>query len=224
MPPRPVPRFDHGSRVPGWDEAVDLTKPPAVGPRPGHRAVPRSCERRSRPRWPSTLIAARPRSRRCTPPSACTAGARRRRSPGGRGDAADPRLSDFGREFYDMLETYPRPKHDDVYVCTNISCSLLGADELFDAMVGRGRRARTSTCARSSASAPATSRRWPRSTASTSGRCNTEDSERIVEDLRAGRPVLRTSSFASGAGSTPASRTAPTVRRARHPHAPTRSA
>ncbi len=37
--------------------------------------------------------------------------------------------------FYDMLELAPRPKHDDVYVCTNISCSLLGADEFFDAMV-----------------------------------------------------------------------------------------
>ena len=22
-----VPRFEHGSRVPGWDDAVDLTKP-----------------------------------------------------------------------------------------------------------------------------------------------------------------------------------------------------
>ena len=37
--------------------------------------------------------------------------------------------------FYDMLETEPRPVHDDVYVCTNISCSLLGADELFEAML-----------------------------------------------------------------------------------------
>ena len=28
----PVPRFGHGSRVPGWDESVDLTKDPAVIP------------------------------------------------------------------------------------------------------------------------------------------------------------------------------------------------
>ena len=35
--------------------------------------------------------------------------------------------------FYDMLETHPKPRHD-VYVCTNISCSLRGADEFFEAM------------------------------------------------------------------------------------------
>ena len=35
--------------------------------------------------------------------------------------------------FYDMLETTPTGRHR-VYVCTNISCSLRGADELFAAM------------------------------------------------------------------------------------------
>ena len=29
-----VLRYEHGSRVPGWDEAVDLTKPPATVPDP----------------------------------------------------------------------------------------------------------------------------------------------------------------------------------------------
>ena len=29
-----VPRFGHGSRVPGWDDAVDLSKAPAVIPDP----------------------------------------------------------------------------------------------------------------------------------------------------------------------------------------------
>src|SRR5690349_11553952 len=37
--------------------------------------------------------------------------------------------------FYDMLETEPRPRHHDVYVCTNISCSLRGADDLLEAMI-----------------------------------------------------------------------------------------
>jgi NADH:ubiquinone oxidoreductase subunit E len=32
--------------------------------------------------------------------------------------------------FYDMLETEPVGRHS-IYVCTNISCSLCGADELF---------------------------------------------------------------------------------------------
>ena len=33
-----VPRFEHGSRVPGWDEAVDLTKEPAGVPEPVEQA------------------------------------------------------------------------------------------------------------------------------------------------------------------------------------------
>ncbi len=35
--------------------------------------------------------------------------------------------------FYDMLETSPVGRHS-VYVCTNISCSLCGADELYEAI------------------------------------------------------------------------------------------
>ncbi|MGH2879133.1 MAG: NAD(P)H-dependent oxidoreductase subunit E [Solirubrobacteraceae bacterium] len=35
--------------------------------------------------------------------------------------------------FYDMLETEPVGKHS-VYVCTNISCSLRGADQLYAAI------------------------------------------------------------------------------------------
>jgi NADH-quinone oxidoreductase subunit E len=34
--------------------------------------------------------------------------------------------------FYDMLFTHPVGRHH-VYVCTNISCSLCGADELYEA-------------------------------------------------------------------------------------------
>jgi hypothetical protein len=36
----PVPRFGHGSRVPGWDEAVDLTKEPAAVPDAANTPVP----------------------------------------------------------------------------------------------------------------------------------------------------------------------------------------
>ena len=36
----PVKRYEHGSRVPGWDEAVDLTKPPATVPDPALTPVP----------------------------------------------------------------------------------------------------------------------------------------------------------------------------------------
>ncbi|MDQ6818640.1 MAG: NAD(P)H-dependent oxidoreductase subunit E, partial [Actinomycetota bacterium] len=40
MTATPVPRFAHGSRVPGWDDAVDLTKDPAVVPDPATTFVP----------------------------------------------------------------------------------------------------------------------------------------------------------------------------------------
>src|ERR1700721_662709 len=41
MSPRvPVPRFAHGSRVPGWGDAGDLPKDPAVIPGPATTPVP----------------------------------------------------------------------------------------------------------------------------------------------------------------------------------------
>ena len=38
--PSQVTRFAHGSRVPGWDDAADLTKDPAVVPDPATTPVP----------------------------------------------------------------------------------------------------------------------------------------------------------------------------------------
>ena len=38
--PSKVTRFDHGSRVPGWDDPVDLTKAPAEVPDPATTPVP----------------------------------------------------------------------------------------------------------------------------------------------------------------------------------------
>ena len=38
--PSQVKRFAHGSRVPGWDDAADLTKAPAVIPDPATTPVP----------------------------------------------------------------------------------------------------------------------------------------------------------------------------------------
>jgi len=40
MTARHVARYGHGSRVPGWDEAVDLTKPAATIPDPATTPVP----------------------------------------------------------------------------------------------------------------------------------------------------------------------------------------
>ena len=38
--PSRVPRFAHGSRVPGWDRAADLSKDPATIPDPATTPVP----------------------------------------------------------------------------------------------------------------------------------------------------------------------------------------
>ena len=78
--PTRVRRFAHGSRVPGWDDAADLTKPPAVVPDAATTPVPdelRAEIEAYMARYPTS--APRP-SPPCTPPSGCTAGARRPRS------------------------------------------------------------------------------------------------------------------------------------------------
>jgi hypothetical protein len=43
--PSKVKRFAHGSRVPGWDDAADLTKDPAVVPDPASTPVPEDMRR-----------------------------------------------------------------------------------------------------------------------------------------------------------------------------------
>ena len=44
--PSQVKRYAHGSRVPGWDSSVDLTKDPAVVPDPATTYVPDARARR----------------------------------------------------------------------------------------------------------------------------------------------------------------------------------
>ena len=92
--------------------------------------------------------------------------------------------------FYDMLELDPRPHHHDLYVCTNISCSLLGADEFFDAMVRAADGAddldvRSFECLGACDIAPMAS-----IDGEYVGPLELADAEQIVADLRAGRPVL----------------------------------
>ena len=81
----------------------------------------------------ATRTRARQRSRRCTSSSASTAGAHDRDRAGGLRAAAHPAYL-TAATFYDMFSTTPKGRHD-VYVCTNISCSLLGADALFEEML-----------------------------------------------------------------------------------------
>jgi NADH-quinone oxidoreductase subunit E len=134
--PMSIPRYRHGSRVPGWDDAVDLTKPPATVPDRATTAVPaelRASVEASMVKYPDKRSAAIPALHAaqsmygwCSPEAIDQVAAVMELTPAYLTAVAT---------FYDMLETEPRPIHDDVYVCTNISCSLLGADDLFEAMV-----------------------------------------------------------------------------------------
>src|SRR3954464_6856752 len=125
-----VIRFDHGSRVPGWDRAADLTKEPASVPDPATTAVPgelRAEIEAAMAKYPDRRSAALPAlaaAQRvhgwCSPEAIEQAACVMRLTPGYLISVAS---------FYDMLETRPVGRNA-VYVCTNISCSLCGADEL----------------------------------------------------------------------------------------------
>jgi NADH-quinone oxidoreductase subunit E len=190
-PAIPVPRFGHGSRVPGWDRAVDLTKDPAVVPDPATTPVPdelRAEIEAAMARYPDrrsatipALHAAQAVHGYCSPEAIAQVATVMRLTPAYLTSVAT---------FYDMLETAPRPHHNDVFVCTNISCSLLGADELFDAMVQAAgadetMHVRSFECLGACDIAPMAS-----VNGEYVGPLELADAEKIVEDLRAGRPVL----------------------------------
>ncbi len=133
QPPR-VPRFEHGSRVPGWDRAADLEKDPAEVPAPDSVDVPDELREEIEAHmahYPDRRSAALPAlaaAQRvhgwCSPEAieqvACVM-------------QVTPAYLESLAGFYDMLETSPVGRHK-VYVCTNISCSLLGADALYEAV------------------------------------------------------------------------------------------
>ena len=127
-----VKRYEHGSRVPGWDEAVDLTKPPATVPDPALTPVPeelRASIEHSMGEYPDFHSASIPAlhmaqdyhgwlSPEAIEQVACVM-------------QLTPAYLTSVASFYDMFSLQPKPKHD-VYVCTNITCSLLGADDFFE--------------------------------------------------------------------------------------------
>jgi NADH:ubiquinone oxidoreductase subunit E len=186
-----VPRFAHGSRVPGWDDAVDLTKEPAVVPDPATTPVPaelRAEIEAAMAKYPDrrsavipALHAAQAVHGWCSPEAIDQVATVMQVTPAYLNSVAT---------FYDMLETHPRPPHNDVYVCTNISCSLLGADELMDAMVAAAAgdetvHVRSFECLGACDIAPMAS-----VNGEYVGPLTTEDCEQIVADLNAGRTVL----------------------------------
>jgi NADH:ubiquinone oxidoreductase subunit E len=188
-PPK-VPRFGHGSRVPGWDEAVDLTKAPATIPDPETTSVPpelRADIEAAMAKYPDRRSAAIPALHAaqqihgwCSPEAIDQVAAVMQVTPAYLTSVAT---------FYDMFWTEPTP-HNDVFVCTNISCSLLGADEVYEAMVAAAGElgevnVRSFECLGACDIAPMAS-----VNGEYIGPLDPEDADRIVADLRAGRPVL----------------------------------
>ena len=129
-----VIRYDHGSRVPGWDRSVDLGKDPAPVPDPATTPVPdelRAEIEAAMAKYPDRRSAALPALAAvqrfhgwCSPEAIRQAACVMQLTPGYLTAVAT---------FYDMFDTVPTGRHR-VYVCTNISCSLRGADELCHAI------------------------------------------------------------------------------------------
>jgi NADH:ubiquinone oxidoreductase subunit E len=127
-----VPRFDHGSRVPGWDDASDLSKDPVGVPDPAVTPVPddlRAEIEAHLAKYPDRRSAALPAlasAQRhhgwCSPEAIQQVAAVMRLTPAYLSAVAT---------FYDMFDT-ERPFEHRVYVCTNISCQLNGAAALYE--------------------------------------------------------------------------------------------
>ncbi len=131
---RGVQRFAHGSRVPGWDAAVDLDKDPAEIPDLATTPVPdslREAIEAAMAKYPDhrsavipALHAAQELHGWCSPEAMDQVAAVMRITPAYCASIAT---------FYDMFDTEPLGRNR-VFVCTNISCSLLGADRLLAAV------------------------------------------------------------------------------------------
>ena len=188
--PTRVRRFEHGSRVPGWDDAVDLTKPPAVVPDAATTPVPDDLRAEIEaymaryPDFRSASIPALHAAQRyhgwCSPTAIEQVACVMRLTPGYLTAVAT---------FYDMFETVPKGRVD-VYVCTNISCSLLGADKLYAAMLEAAGNdpefhVKPFECLGACDIAPMAS-----IDGEYVGPLEESDCARIVEDVKAGRPVL----------------------------------
>jgi len=185
-----VQRFARGSRVPGWDEAADLDKDPAGLPEPATTPVPdelRETIEAAMARYPDrhsavipALWAAQERYGWCSPEAveqvACVL-------------RATPAYVTAVATFYDMFEQRPVGRNH-IFVCTNISCSLCGADELYAAFQdAAGEDAdfnvRHFECLGACDIAPMAS-----INGEYVGPLEPDDAQRVVDELRAGQKPL----------------------------------
>jgi NADH-quinone oxidoreductase subunit E len=185
-----VRRFAHGSRVPGWDRASDLEKDPAGVPDPALVEVPAQLREEieaAMARYPDRHSAALPALRAaqrmhgwCSPEAIEQAACVMR---------VTPAYLESVATFYDMFELAPAGRHS-VYVCTNISCSLRGADALYAALEQATADAadinlRSFECLGACDIAPMVS-----VDDVYYGPLELSDAQRLVDDLRGGREVL----------------------------------
>jgi NADH-quinone oxidoreductase subunit E len=188
--PSLVKRYAHGSRVPGWDEAADLSKDPSLVPDPATTPVPahvRMAIEDLMAKYPDVRSAAIPALK-------VVQGEHGWLSPTALEQAAcvmrlTPAYLIAVASFYDMFELRPKGETD-IYVCTNISCSLCGADEIFaemQAVTGEDPQfnVRAFECLGACEIAPMASVEGVYV-----GPLTKEDCRRIAEDVKAGRPVL----------------------------------
>ena len=200
--PSRVKRFGHGSRVPGWDEAVDLTKDPAVVPDPATTPVPDElraeieAHMRLYPDSRSAAIPALHAVQRqhgwCSPEAIEQAACVMRLTPAYLASVAT---------FYDMLETRPSGEHT-IYVCIeHLSCCLARRDEIYAEMLSTAGEdaafnVRAFECLGACDIAPMAS-----VDGEYVGPLTNEDCATIVADLRAGRtPLEATVSARPGRG------------------------
>jgi NADH-quinone oxidoreductase subunit E len=178
-------------RTSGWDRPADLEKNPALVPEPGSVEVPAALRERieeAMSRYPERRSAAIPALHAaqelhgwCSPEAieqvACVM-------------QVTPAYLDSVASFYDMLEQTPVGRHS-VYVCTNISCSLRGADALLASVqeATEGERAefnvRAFECLGACDIAPMAS-----VDGVYVGPLEPGDVPQLLDDARAGRPVL----------------------------------
>ena len=185
-----VPAGAGAGRGSGWDRAADLERAPAEVPDPDSTEVPaelRASIEAAMARYPDTHSAAVPALHAaqelhgwCSPEAieqvACVMG-------------VTPAYLASVATFYDMLETSPAGRHS-IYVCTNISCSLRGADALLSAIREAAEEdpefnVRAFECLGACDIAPMAS-----VDGTYVGPLSLEDVPGLLDDARAGRPVL----------------------------------
>jgi len=174
----------------GWDVPADLDKDPATIPDPATTPVPEELRIEIESHmalYPDPRSAALPALEAaqrvhgwCSPQAIVQVACVMR---------VTPASLDAVATFYDMLETRPVGAHS-IFICTNISCSLRGADELYAAMRDAAGEdpafnVRPFECLGACDIAPMAS-----VDGVYVGPLQTEDVPRLLDDVRAGGPVL----------------------------------